>query len=159
MNQLGTFITSLLAMVLVVFVPFSEVSAKDAATDDPFCGLWAYEVFGGKDYVLLTKVRLDTYKLDEGWYDLKFGNKMGIVWGEPILKHGDGIYLKKAGQELKGQIVSDNFRPTHAQEFTYKITIRKKTDNAIMYSLYTPINKMTDTWEAKRIADCGAVVK
>ena len=92
-------------------------------TGNPYCGC---------EYVKITKVGGDKFKLVVGFVDL--AGK--IEWREqqPV-KNADGIYLRMVGGRLIGRFVSGSFYATHGHDFTYRITCELNPDNELLFSV------------------------
>ena len=114
-----------------------------------FCGTWEYEgKYEGKAYLKIVKEGQERFRFSRGY---KYEGK--IVWQEPMLKNASGIYLKPSNGKLKGQFISGNFYATHGEDFTYKITLDLKSDNKLLYSVWSSIRGETDTAEATKISN------
>lgn len=113
----------------------------------PFCGIWEYEEYGTKQYFKIIKEENKLKFLIGSLYN---GD---IIWdNQPFLKNTDGIYLKRFGNQLKANFISSNFYPTHGKEFSYKISLDKKSKDILLYSVYSSIRGENKIKEAKRIS-------
>lgn len=124
-------------------------SVEDSLTNK-FCGIWEYKEEGAKQYLKITKVNSGRFKLVTGYL-----YEGAIIWQESDIdiKNADGIYLTSSNGKLQGQFDSSNFGATHGMEFTYKITLDSKSDNKLLYSVYSSIRGETDEREATKISD------
>lgn len=113
-----------------------------------FCGVWEYTDYGSKLYLKISQAGTNKFKLVTGFIDLA-GQ---IEWSEPEIKKANGIYLTPLGGKLTGKFVSSNFLPTHGRDFTYRITVSRKSDNKIAYSVWYSGGR-TDNFVAIRISD------
>jgi len=125
--------------------PFETSSIENPLTAT-FCGIWEYDENGVKNYLKITKEESGRIKFFRGYKD-----EGQISWTEPMLKNTDAIYLKPSNGKLTGEFVSSNLYATHGEEFTYKITLDAKSNNKLIYSVYSSIRGETDEREATKI--------
>lgn len=123
----------------------TSTSSADDSLANKFCGVWEYNENGAKNYLKITKVNSGRFKLVKG-----YPYEGAIHWqGSDIeIKNADGIYLTSSNGKLIGEFNSTNFYATHGMEFTYKITLDSKSDNKLLYSVYSSIRGETDEREA-----------
>ncbi len=103
-----------------------------------YCGIWEYEVSGGKLFFKISKMRDGRFKFNEGY---KYEGE--LVWMDGGVKNADGIYLGYKNGKTQSEFVSFNFRPTHGQDTVYKITLELKSENRIRYSVNGEIIEAT----------------
>lgn len=111
---------------------------------EKYCGTWEYVNSGDKYYLKISKIGSNKFKLVDGW-----SNEGKIEWTVPMIRNSNGIYLKPLKGKLWGKFVSSNFRPTHAEEFTYTIILSSISDNMIHYSVHFENN--SEKYVATRI--------
>jgi hypothetical protein len=108
--------------------------------------IWKFEENGGIRYLKITKLESNKFAFHTGFMD---GDK--ILWVDHLIKNADGIYLKLIDKELNGEFASSNFYATHGEEFDYKVTIRYKSPNELIYSVHSSFG--TDEHEATKLFD------
>jgi len=141
-------------LVILLFAVFTLPIAaaeknKGMTYADNFCGIWKYETkYEGKSYLRIVKEGKGKFRFFTGY---KYEGK--IVWQDPMLKNASGIYLKPSDGKLKGKFISSNFYATHGKDFTYKITLELKSDNKLLYSVWSSIEGETVTAEATKISN------
>lgn len=143
--------TKVLVVMLLVFFALPVVAEeKIKAVDDmaKFCGVWEYERGGGKEYLRVVREGQDSFKLFQVDKD-----KGKFVLVETMLKNAKDIYLKPSKRKLQGKFVSSNFYPSHGGDVTYKITLEMKSDNKLLYSVWSDIRRVTDKFEATKVSD------
>lgn len=141
--------------------PTKAASAKSgqkipvSETENPltikYCGTWEYEdkyASGQKMYLKITKDKPGQFRFERGY---KY--KGDMIWNEIYIENGSGIYLRPSKDKLKGEFVSGNFYATHGQPFTYKITFDIKSDNKMLYSVFSSIRGETDKYEVTKVSD------
>jgi len=69
------------------------------------------------------------------------------------VRGADGIYLQVANGQLSSEFVSDNFYPTHGEDFTYRVTLAAEGDDKLSYSVYSSTDGKTEKVEATKTAD------
>lgn len=124
-------------------------SASQAFSSN-ICGTWEYidSQTGGKTYIGITQKNQNTYQLKIG-----YPYNGSISWAGIAIENSDGIYLNKAGDKLFGDFYSSNFYATHSMEFRYKITLYKKPNNKLFYSVWSEIRGETDEREATKVSE------
>jgi len=153
---MNTLIKSLFTMVLSILLLVSFVlpvaaSEKGKAVPDvnKFCGVWKYESKNkGTGYLKVTREGDKKFIFNDG-----YESEGNIVWTKPILEKTKAIYLKPSKGKLTGKFVSANFYATHGMDFTYKITLELKSDNKMIYSVWSDINGDTDKSEAVKVSN------
>jgi ribosomal protein L40E len=128
--------------------PFTASSTDDSLRAAFFCGIWEYDENGAKSYFKITKEKSGRFEFLPGF---KYEGEMN--WQKPMLENADGIYLKLINGKLKGEFVSSNFYATHGLDFTYRITLDIKSNNKLLYSVWSSIRGETDEREATKISD------
>jgi hypothetical protein len=131
---------SLLIVLVITILIFSS-----KGDSDKFCGTWQYNDYGSKYYFKITDDKNERFKFQTGY--LYEGN---INWTEVEIKNADDIYLTYSDGKLNGEFISSNFYATHGEEFTYKVTIVYKSNNKLLYSVWSSIRGETETKEAVR---------
>jgi tetratricopeptide (TPR) repeat protein len=122
-----------------------------------YCGTWEYgDKYSGdqKTYIKISKHKPGIYKFERGYiYQGK------IIWYEPmvekngVLVNAGSIYLNPLNGKLKSKFVSNNFYATHGAPFTYELTLDIKSDNKLLYSVYSSIRGETDKYEVTKVSD------
>jgi hypothetical protein len=126
----------------------TKLTSAENDLADKFCGIWEYDDSGAKQYLKIIK-EAERFKFDRGY---KYDGV--IVWEGNRTKNENGIYLKLSNGKLVGEFISCNFYPTHAEEFTYKITLELKSNNRLHYTVYWSIRGgETVEKEAIKISD------
>ena len=126
--------------IIITIMCFPLHAEQQMTEGDKFVGIWQYPdeyISDNMNYLKIIKVGVGKYRLVEGFKDVK---NLGpnIRWLDKRNNDiNNDIYLRLSRGKLKGEFVSINFRPTHANEFKYKITIELKSNNKLFYSVLT----------------------
>jgi hypothetical protein len=144
------------AFATIQFIDSESIRAQERPSDAcTLCGVWKYvdntlNGGGSKHYLRISQAGAGKFKLSEGWE-----YEGAINWSDDgvMIRNADGIYLKPINGRLVGRFVSGNFRATHGHEFIYKITCELKSNNKLLYSVWSSIRGETDKQEATKIGN------
>lgn len=147
-------------VISIIFPHLATAERNTASADgDAFIGIWEYQEKNSGDpthyYLKILKVSPGRFRLIEGFKGGYVNDKDRIMWRDRKKDNyaDDVIYLKLSRGKLKGELVSDVFRATHAIPFKYKLILDLKSNNKLHYSIWSSIRGETETFEATRVGD------
>ncbi len=139
-----------------------EADTLEIVDLDSFLGIWEYPDTDSKEptnYLKIIRINAHQFRLIEGHKNWYVNDKDKIRWfdrrQDTFEPEPPMIYLQPSEGKLVGQFVSGAFRPTHGEDFTYRLTLEKKSPNTLRYSVWLSDDGKdgsTETFEATKVA-------